>query len=134
MTINITPDRVIKEIQKEFNEEFPFLKIEFCLKKAEEAEHKTKQQFCNPELKLLDLARKPESGWIVLHPWYTIRYIKEVFKTRFGLNTKIFRKENDQYIQILGTDAFTLEEQNEIGRRQIDKNHEVFRRERELLL
>jgi hypothetical protein len=134
MIINITYKTTIKQLQKKVTVAYPFLKVEFCIKLNEKGERITKQQFCDPDLKLLDVAKKPEPGWIVMHPWHTIRYLKEAFKNRFGIHAQFFRKENDQWVQILGTDAFTLDEQNEIGRKMIDKAHQVFRRERELLL
>jgi hypothetical protein len=134
MIINITHRTTINEIQRKVSIAYPFLKIEFCTKLQQPGERITKPHCCDPHLKLLDIAKRPEPGWVVLHPWYTTGYIKEVFKNRFGIYAQIFRKDNDRWTQILGTETFTLEEQNEIGRKMVDKNHEVFRRERELLL
>jgi hypothetical protein len=70
----------------------------------------------------------------VVHPWHTLRYIKEAFKNRFGVHAVFFRKEKEEWIEVSGKDSFTLEEQNEIGRKIVDKSDRRFGRERELLL
>jgi len=134
MIINITYKTSIKEIQKKIHIAYPFLKIEFCRTTGREGERITKRQFHSPDLKLLDIGKKPEPGWIVMHSWHTLRYIKEAFKNRFGVHIVFFRKEKEQWIEVSGTDSFTLEEQNEIGRKIVDKTNWQFGRERELLL
>lgn len=134
MIINITYKTTIKKIRKKINEIYPFLKIEFCTTSKGKGEGVLNHHFCNPDLRLLDIAKKPEPGWIVMHPWHTIRYIKDAFKNRFEVHAKFFRKEDDQWIEILGTEGFTLQEQNEIGQEVMEKRHEVYRMERELLI
>lgn len=134
MIINITYKTSIKEIQKKIHIAYPFLKIEFCRTTGGEGERITKRQFHSPDFKLLDIAKKPEPGWIVMHPWHTLRYIKEAFKNRFGVHAVFFRKEKEQWKEVSGNDSFTLEEQNEIGRKIVNKSGRQFGRERELLL
>ena len=133
MIINITYKTTIKAVQQKFNTAYPFLKIEFCSGTNAEGERISKRHFCDENSKLLDIAKKPEPGWVVMHPWHTVRYIKEAFKTRFGVHAAFFRKEHDQWIEILGTDGFALVEQNDIGREVLEKQHEVYRAQRELL-
>ena len=134
MILNITYKTTIKEIQKKIHIAYPFLKIEFCKTVNGYGERITKRQFPHPDLKLLDIAKKPEPGWVVVHPWHTLRYIKEAFKNRFGVHAVFFRKEREEWIEVSGKDSFTLEEQNEIGRKIVDKSNRRFGRERELLL
>jgi hypothetical protein len=134
MIINIGYKTTIKEIQKKVNTAYPFLKIEFSVAQNEEDSRLFKRHNGPPDMQLLDLAKKPEPGWVVMHPWHTIRYIEEAFRNRFGVLAQFFRKEHDQWIEILGTEGFSLAMQNEIGREILENTHEVFRTERELLL
>lgn len=134
MIINIGYKTTIREIQRKFNTAYPFLKIEFSVAKNEEDSRLFKHHNCPPDTQQLDFAKKPEPGWVVMHPWHTIRYIGEAFRNRFGVLAQFFRKEHEQWIEILGTEGFSLAMQNEIGREVLENTHEVFRTERELLL
>jgi hypothetical protein len=134
MIINITHKTTIQEVQKKFSMAYPFLKIEFSDKAHEEGERIEKGHWYNPSLKLLSIAKKPEIGWIIVHPWHKTGQIEKTFRDKFGLYPQIFRKEDDRWIETAGSDVFTLDEQNEIGRRTADKNHDPYWREREVLL
>ncbi len=134
MIINIGYKTTIREIQRKVNTAYPFLKIEFSVPQNGEDSRLFKRHNCPPDTQLLDLAKKPEPGWIVMYPWHTIRYIEEVFRNRFGVSTQFFRKEHEQWIEILGKEGFSVAMQKEIGREVLENTHEVFRTERELLL
>jgi hypothetical protein len=134
MIINITHKTNIREIQRKIRIAYPFLKIEFS-KQLPEAVNKLPKASCYDHVvKVLDIAKKAEPGWIVLHSWSKSGYLKQVFKNRFGLYIHIFRREDDRWIEITGTDVFTIEEQNEMGRRSVEKVHAPSWREREMLL
>jgi hypothetical protein len=133
MIINITYKTTVEEVQRKVSTAYPFLKMEFSVLKNEDDSRMFRRHFCSSEMRLLELAKKPEPGWVVMHPWHTIRYIEEAFMNRFGVLAQFFRKEQDHWIEILGTEGFSLEAQNEIGRDSQEKTHEVFRTERELL-
>jgi hypothetical protein len=134
MIINITHKTTIKDIQRKMNVAYPFLKIEFADKSHQQGEKSPKCHWYDHSFKLLDIAKKSQAGWIVMQPWQKTGSVEEIFESRFGLHAQIFRKEKDQWIETAGTDVFTIEEQNEIGRKMVDKIHRPFRRERELLL
>ena len=42
--------------------------------------------------------------------------MEQDFRNSYGLNVQIFRHHGDKWIQTMGKDELTLEEQNEIGR------------------
>lgn len=134
MIINITNKTSIKDVQRKFSAAYPFLKIEFYDKPHLQGHKSLKGHWYDRDFRLLDIAAKHEKGWIVLHPWHKTGYVEEVFETRFGLHPQIFRRENDEWIETAGSDVFTIDEQNEIGRKTVEKNHSPLWRERELLL
>lgn len=114
---------------------YPFLKIEFSRKlHATDGVKKSNADYHDQDIRLLDIAKKAEPGWIVLHEWYKSGYLKKVFENRFGMFVQIFRRQDERWIEITGTDVFTVEEQNEMGRRSVEKVHAPSWRERELLL
>lgn len=134
MIINITHKTTIRDVQTRLRTIYPFLKIEFSNRQHSQRTNWHKIHWHDSSLRLLAIAKKPMAGWIIVHPEYTISHIKQVFENRFGLHVEFFRRQNDQWIEIAGTDRFTIEDQNEIGRRTIEKKHAPAWKGRELLL
>jgi len=134
MIINITHKTTVKDVQRKFGAAYPFLKIEFSDKPHKEGELVIKGYWYDGSFKLLSLAKKPEEGWIVVHPWQKTGQIEETFNNRFGLYPQIFRREVTKWIETAGTDVLSLEEQNTIGRKMVDKYRQQGWRERKLLL
>jgi hypothetical protein len=116
MIINITYQTAIEDIQRKLNEIFRFLKIEFCKHQQFPGEKISENRWYGKDAKLLEITDQSHPTWIALYPWYTVRYLTELFKTKLGFHAQIFRRENDQWIQIVSDDSHTLQEQNEIGR------------------
>jgi hypothetical protein len=133
MIINITRKTPIKEVQQKFNIAFPFLKIEFSAEPYQ-GEEENDDLFCVPGGKLFEVARKKQTGWVILQIQQTAGQLQKLFEDRFGVYASIFRKENDRWIKLTGTDAKTLEEQNRVGRNSIERNRDPYWREREVLL
>jgi len=134
MIINITNKTTVKEVQKKFSVAFPFLKIEFSDKQHKEGERTKDGHWYDESYRLLSIARKPEPGWVIVQPWQKTGYIEELFKDRFGLYPQIFRRDGNYWVETAGTDIFTLEEQNSIGRKVADTSRRFSWRERDLLL
>lgn len=116
MTINITPDRIIKEIQKEFNEEFPFLKIEFFLKGVRYKAQTKRDESLSKELplgkvKMFDF----KQGWRITGSM-TVRELEKTFEELLGLSVLVYRKSGKLWLETSMTDNWTLEQQNENGR------------------
>lgn len=116
MIINVTYKTTVAEIQRRISHVFPFLKIEFYKRLSFQGERINAQKSYGNDAKLLEVANGYQPTWIVLYPWYTVKYVGEIFKTRLGLHAQVFRKEGTQWTQIVSDDALTLQEQNEIGK------------------
>lgn len=116
MIINITYQTAIEDIQRKLNEVFSFLKIEFCKHLEFPGETTSEDRWFGKDAKLLEITDHSQPTWIALYPWYTVKYLTEIFKSKLGLHAQIFRRENDQWIQIVSDDSLTFQEQNEIGR------------------
>lgn len=134
MIINITNRTTVRDVQRKISIAYPFLRLEFYPPASRRAAKGHKQKCYEHHLKLLELAKHTEPGWVIVHGWHKCDYIKQVFEKRFGLHLQFFRREKENWIEISGTEIFTIEEQNQIGRRTVEKNHAPSWRERELLL
>jgi hypothetical protein len=116
MTINITPDRIIKEVQKEFNEEFPFLRIEFFRKGHRYGRYFHREPVLSKELKVgahRDLEKKNPFG---ITATMTVKELERKCEDELGLSIQVYRKSGNLWLETTMTDNWTLEQQNENGR------------------
>ena len=134
MIIKINHKTTVRDVQRKFNLAYPFLKIEFSDKPHKQGEQVRKGHWLDSAFRLLDIAKKPQPGWIAIQPWQKVGSVEEFFKETFGLFPQIFRKQYERWIETAGTDVFTLEEQDGIGRKTVDENHDPYWSEREVLL
>ena len=115
MIIEINNSRTIGDIQKEFSDKFPFLKIEF-FNFPHNWEEPSNDTPCRPEQLLGEIRQQQANGIITLDPASETGAIEKEFERRFALNVQIYRRQMDQWIQTAGTDILTLSEQNQIAR------------------
>jgi hypothetical protein len=116
MEIRIADTRTISEIQKEFNKEFPYLKIEFfdVPYKPETALPKNKIIANN---KMLSACRRMHSeGTVTILETDKVIDLERVFWEKFGLSVQVFRKSGNLWIETSLTDSWILGRQNFAGR------------------
>lgn len=115
MKILLNDSKIIREVQKEFNAEFPYLKIEFFdmpyIPKAP-----------TPKIKMYDSGRKlgfcrkiHTEDSIDLNAKKTVAEVEKELWEKYGLSAQIFRKLGKLWIETNLTDAWTLEQQNTEG-------------------
>ena len=116
MTINITPDRIIQEIQKEFNEEFPFLKLEFFKKGIRYKSAGKRTPSLSKELKLGNINMFQFKETLKISGSMSVKELENIFDKLFGLSVLVYRKSGNLWLETTMTDNWTLEQQNENGR------------------
>ena len=114
MNISITNNKSIEEIQKEFNDEFAFLKIQFFKNSHKAFQGSGKKELLNPGTKISSLVH--HNGAVEIAADMTVDELEKLFKKKFGLNIQIFRKSGRSWLETTFTDNWTLEKQNEEGR------------------
>lgn len=113
--MTITDKKTIKDIQTEFNNKFPYLKIEFYAH-----EHKEKQGSPNTDklvdtLTIGDARTKMKEGDFSINANQKVSTLEQNFQDTYGLNVQVFRKSGDIWLQTIATDGWTLHKQNEKG-------------------
>lgn len=116
MHLQISHNKKISALQKEFNEFFPFLKLEFFHHRHGVFKGSSRKDMADTDLTLGFLNRKHASGVIILKPGMKVSELEDVFKNNFGLSAQVFRKSGKTWIETTVTDDWTLEQQNEEGR------------------
>lgn len=125
MKIIINENKKIAEIQKEFNDTFPYLQIQFFSKPHKPGGSSPKSQMKEPGSLIKDCRMIHKSGIITITPKMSVNELEQNFLKIFGLSIQIFRKSGKAWLQTNVTDNWTLEEQNKEGEslsRTINKN------------
>lgn len=118
MTINISNSSLIEDVQKDFSEFFPYLRLKFLPDNRFAAIQKVLHHNNNgkPLLKFGDLNNNISAGSFELSDATTVRELEEIFKTKFGLTAQVLRKSGNIWMEASITGKWSLAQQNEHGR------------------
>ena len=113
MTI-IKIDKPVKvsEIKKVFNNQFPYLKIEFFKKK-----HKELQGSLKKDVIVDDFSIKAPNGAndIIISEDMLVSEFENQFAEKLKLSAQVFRKSGGSWLETTFTDSWTLKKQNDEG-------------------
>ena len=126
MTIHITENRYLREVQKDFNDLFPFLKIEFFKKMHGVEKPSPAQRMFSQNLTVGDARTIKSEGDIDIDPTLTVSELEQSLWNRFGLSVQVFRKSGNLWLETTMTDKWTLGQQNDHGREisaPVEKTH-----------
>lgn len=122
MHLHITPDKLISDIQKEFSNRFPFLKLEFFQSR------KHKQPGIYP-IKVLPNTQKIgeiQTGIkvsdIPVENTMKVKELENNFRDMFSLTVQVFRKSGNLWLETTMTDDWTLQQQNNHGK-ELSSDH-----------
>jgi hypothetical protein len=116
MHLHIAPNRLISDIQKEFNEVFPFLKIEFFKTRSFTRSDFMAHQIIPAQRKIGDGQLAITDGDIEVVEEMKVKELEKIFKDQFSLAMQVFRKSGNLWLETTMTDDWTLQQQNDHGR------------------
>ena len=111
----ISDDKTFRDIQKDFNSKFPYLKLEFYSSRHGEGEGSPIQERIDPEKLMKNARQNHTEGNIRVRKDMKVNELEQVFQEKFGLNVQVFRKSGNLWMQTTSTDHWTLAEQNRKG-------------------
>lgn len=117
MQIPITADRTMGEVQKDFQSEFPFLKLVFFQKghKAYKSSH-AKFMLTDQSATMRDLCGHRHEGLLFVEPEMPTWQVERLFEEEFGLHVQIFRKSGNVWLETSVSDDLSLDQQNAKGK------------------
>ena len=115
MKIAITDSRKIKQLQEQFNTNFPFLKIEFFSRPHKAGAGTSAHLLKSPERTIGECRKGTTKGNMNISPEMTVAELEQKFRELYGLNVQVFRKSGKVWLETTVTDGWTLEEQNRQG-------------------
>ena len=115
--MQLSANRTLGDLQKEFNDAFPYLKLVF-FKHAHDAYKGSpaKDILNEPEKMLFRVEDKPHEGVLYIEPEMPVWQVERLFKEEYGLYVQVFRKSGNLWLETSVTDDLTLEQQNAKGR------------------
>ena len=113
MKIEINDSRRISEIQESFRKVFPYLTIGFFIHYSRDAVRPTNG--VSGMRKIGECRTIHASGEMTITPAMTIHELEEIFRTRYGLEARVFRQSGKAWLGTSVTNDWTLDEQNKEG-------------------
>ena len=116
MNLHIEPNRLISDIQKEFNKTFPFLKLEFFYNKNQSRSKISGKEIIPHNKKIGEEQKIIADGDIVINDEMKVNELENIFQQKFALSAQVFRKSGNLWLETTMTDNWTLLQQNNHGR------------------
>lgn len=115
MKITINDTRKISAIQKEFNDAYPYLKLEFFAKPHTKGGASPKKLMKSHSKTLGECRTLHTKGHVSVQPEMTVGDLEQQFQDRYGLSVQVFRKSGRSWLETSATDSWTLHKQNSEG-------------------
>lgn len=109
----INDSKTIKEIQNEFNDKFPYLKIEFYKVVHQEGEGSPNSIQWKPNTPIRLIRYNHNSGDLSINGHLKVGTLEQKIEKQFGLHAQVFYQSGEVWLQTIRTDNWTLTEQNE---------------------
>ena len=115
MTIDITPEKLIKDIQAEFNHVFPFLKIEFFRKGSGFKRFIQRRAIMPNQISMGTATSSLKGGKLQITSSMTGKELEKKIDDEFGIGVQLYRKSGNLWLEITITDNWTMKQQNDHG-------------------
>ena len=107
---------MIRTLQKQFNEEFPHLKIEFFARKHKPGQASDSRDMIDHNRLLSEFRHTHTTKKLEIKASMTVNELEQRFWNGFGLSVQVFRLAGNDWIETSATDDWTLEKQEEVAR------------------
>lgn len=109
----------IKQVKALFNEQFPYLKIEFYHHEHSQSEGSNLSAQYDENTLLSAINPDFTEAQLEINPAMSVGEFEVYFREKTGMNAQVFRKSNNLWLQTSSTDSWTLEKQNGKGERSM---------------
>jgi hypothetical protein len=110
--MHILPGRPIRDVQKEFNQEFPYLKLEFYQNKVYQRNNSWPKKIVPSNCRIGDAQEIQKDGYIKITPEMKVSELEKILNDQFSLSAHVFRCSGKFWLQTSMTDNWTLAQQN----------------------
>ena len=114
MILQIMKDRTVGELQQDFNQAYPYLKVDIFKVINGSGTAAIRERLTRNTR--LSAAGKLKEGALGLNDYMTVGQLEKMFREQFGINIQVSRKSGPVWLETTVTDKWTLRQQNEHGR------------------
>lgn len=104
----------LSQIKKQFNDQFPFLKLEFFRQKSNQFNSYSQAIYLEDDYLTRSSLKNNVSLFINEH--MPISSVEKMFLQQFGINTQVLRKSGNTWLETSLTHDWTLKRQNDEGK------------------
>jgi hypothetical protein len=115
----ITNEKKLNDIQREFQEKFPYLKLEFYQGNHEPGKPSPVKLQLDAGKTIGQVRHVHKEGDLSIHGLMKVNTLEDHFWNDYGLNVQVFRKSGNIWLQTSITDQWTLAEQNRKGEHSV---------------
>ncbi|HOS49086.1 MAG TPA: hypothetical protein PLG57_10645 [Bacteroidia bacterium] len=115
MRLTIGGDTRLSSLQSDFNNYFPYLKIEFFKIPHRIGEALAKNLIYDKNKMVRDCRLMKSEGVLEFSNSMTVSDFEDKFQKEFGLSVQVFRRSGNVWLETSATDSWTLEQQNSEG-------------------
>lgn len=104
MTLHVTTDSLLGDVQEQFRQHFPGFKLEFFFSSAEKITQSTHLNHSFPFVRIRELKTQLKKTSLDIKDSMTIAELEKKFFRKFGLPARVYKKAGD-YWQKKASDA-----------------------------
>jgi hypothetical protein len=113
--LRIDSSQSICSVQKQFNDLYSYLKLEFFKQPPVSGAGNARNQMIIYDMMLKDIQNIRKSGVVAVSKQTLVSELEKQFAKDFGLYVQVFRKSGRIWLETTATDKWTLEQQNGEG-------------------
>ena len=114
--VEISDKKKLKDLQEEFNRQFPFLQLEFFAKPHQPGKPSFEKDILKNDLLVGEVREVHNNGHFTVDGNMKVSDFEQFLYQSFGLNVQVFRKSYGKWLQTWATDIWSLNEQNRRGK------------------
>jgi hypothetical protein len=115
MKLHIHYNDTLENLQRAFNTEFPFLKLEFFTRPHDKGKPTEKQFLVNSKRTVDSCNSELKETTVTIPTAMTVQELEKLFQDDLGLYVQVFRKSGKVWLETTATDNWSLFKQNEEG-------------------
>ncbi|MFM7728163.1 MAG: hypothetical protein ACKO7B_15795 [Flavobacteriales bacterium] len=112
MKLQIHHDDTLEKVQRSFNSEFPYLKLEFFSRPHDKGKPSEKQYMINSRRTLETCNPSILNKTLSIPTAMTVHELEHTFRQELGLYVQVFRKSGRVWLETTATDTWSLHKQN----------------------
>lgn len=116
MYLNIIEDDLLQNIQLEFQEQYPYLKLQFYKNPHRDGDASPAKERLNASLPIEQVTMFHNGGKIDISPQRTVAALEADFFHVLGLCIQVLRQSGPVWLETTSTDYWTLQQQNNKGK------------------